>query len=103
MLGPKIRVIDALQRPDVLDGSKWMALPLPDIGFGRPSPDRILPQQTLGVDPACKRLRWCDGTYDPRAWQASHFSGEALLSLPQLLGDCTLIDAGHFTKKGPDE
>lgn len=93
----KIRIIDALQRPDVLDGSQWLALPLPNIGFGVPPADYFLPQQTIGVDPERKRMYWCDGIYDPRAAQPSHFSGEAALTLRQLLGDCTLIAAKRGT------
>ena len=88
----KIRLLEALQRPDVLDGSKWMALPLPSMG-GKPPPNFTLPQQTIGVDPERQRMYWCDGFYNPRAACPSHFSGEAKLTLPQLLGECTLVDA----------
>ena len=89
----RLRLIDALQRPDVLDGTKWMALPLPSVGGWTPPAGFILPTQTLGVDVERKRLYWCDGTYAPRAIRPSHFGGEAALTLPQLLGECTLVDA----------
>jgi len=88
----KLRVIDALLRSDVRDGSKWIALPLPGIG-GRPSPIESLPQQTIGIDPQRNRMYWCDGVYHPSAVRPSHFGVEAALTLPQLLGDCALIDA----------
>ena len=89
----KIPVIEALRRPDVLDGSKWMALPLPSVGGWQPRPDFTLLTQTIGIDPERRRMYWCDGTYHPGAARPSHFSGEAALTLPQLLGECTLIDA----------
>ena len=89
----KMPVIEALQRPDVLAGSKWMALPLPSVSGRQSPPDFTLPQQTIGVDPERRRMYWCDGTYHPSAVCPSHFSGEAALTLPQLLGECTLIDA----------
>lgn len=87
----KMRVIDALQLPEILDGSKWMALPLPG--------GLVLPSQTLGVDVTTERprLRWCDGSYNLRAVEPSHFGSEAELSLSRLLGECILIDA----KRGP--
>lgn len=96
----KTRVIDALQLPDVIAGRKWMALPLPSVG-GSPPPTLTLPQQTVGVDPERRRMYWCDGTYHPTAARPSHFSSEAALTLPQLLGECTLVDApeeGSATK-----
>ncbi len=96
----KIRVIDALLRPDVLDGSQWMALPLGDIGFGLPAPDFHLPQQTLGVDPERRRMYWCDGIYHPSAARPSHFGSEAALKLHQLLGDCTLVPAKCEKQQG---
>ena len=79
------RVIDALQREDVLDGSRWIALPLPG--------DVVLPTATIGVDVEGKRLRWCDGLYDPRAGTPSRFGQDAVLSWHQLQGPCALIDA----------
>lgn len=91
-------MIDALQRPDVLDGSKWIALPLPDFGGRRH--DYTLPSQTIGVDPVRKRMYWCDGHYDERAICPSHFSIEAVLSLPQLLGECTIVDAADGAEGG---
>lgn len=81
----KVRVIDALQMPEVLAGKKWMALPLPG--------SVILPTMTIGVDPARMRMYWCDQIYNSRAVCPSHFGAEATLMLPQLLGECTLIDA----------
>ena len=91
-----LRVIDALHLPEVLNGSKWIGLPLPSVG-GAPPPFETLPQQTIGVDPDRKRMYWCDGIYHPTAVRPSYFSSEAALTLPQLLGDCTLVDA----KKAP--
>ncbi len=88
----KLRVIDALQLPEVLAGMQWIALPLPSIG-GRQLPDFTLLQQAIGVDPESGRMYWCDGTYHPCAVRPSHFSSEASLTLPQLLGACTLVDA----------
>jgi hypothetical protein len=95
----KVRVIDALGMPEVLAGVKWMALPLPSVG-GQPPPTFILPQQTVGIDPERKRMYWCDGTYHPTAVRPSHFSSEVALTLPQLLGECTLVDA---PKEGSSE
>lgn len=92
-----VRMIDALQMPEVLDGSKWMALPLPSVGGWQPPPDFTLPQQTIGIDPDRKRMYWCGGIYHLTALRPSYFSGEAALTLPQLLGTCALVDA----KKGP--
>lgn len=81
----KLRVIDALQMPEVLAGAKWIALPLPG--------GMVLPTQTIGVDADRKKMYWCDRIYDPRAVRPSHFGTEAVLTLPQLLGECTLVDA----------
>ncbi len=89
-----LRVIDALQLPEVLNGSKWIALPVP--GIGRDTSDHVLPTQTIGVDPSRRKMYWCDGFYDARAIRPSHFGTEAALTLNRLLGECTLIDA----KKG---
>lgn len=75
-----LRVIDALQLPEVLAGSSWIDL-------------HTLQGQTLGVDPVRGRMYWCDGTYHPAADPPSYFSGEARLSLSQLFSLCTLITA----------
>lgn len=87
-----IRIIDALQRPDVLDGSMWMALPLLAVLGTNPSV-LSLPQQTIGIDPERRAMYWCDGIFDPRAARPSYFSSEAALTLRQLLGECTLVNA----------
>lgn len=84
--GKRLRVIDALHLPEVLAGEKWIALPLPG--------GVVLPSQTVGVSPR-GRLHWCDRVYDPRVMIPSHLGTEAMLTLPQLLGGCTLIDAKH--------
>lgn len=81
----KLRVIEALLLPEVLAGAKWIALPLPG--------GMVLPTQTLGVNAERKTMHWCDRTYDPRAMRPSHFGMEAALTLPQLLGECTLVEA----------
>lgn len=81
----KLRVIDALQLPEVLAGEKWIALPLPG--------GTVLPTQTIGVDADRNKMYWCDRLYDPRAMRPSHFGTEAALTLPQLRGECTLVDA----------
>jgi len=82
--------MEALQLPEVLDGSKWIAMSLPG--------GRVLPSQTLGVDAVRGKMYWCDGIYEPRAMCPSHFGTEAALTLQQLLGYCTLVDAA----KTPD-
>lgn len=94
-----MRVIDALQLSEVLNGSKWFRLPVPVLFTGgtRETIDHDLPMQTIGIDPARGQMYWCGGIYDVRAAWPSHFSGEAALPLRQLLGECALIDA----KKGP--
>lgn len=81
-----LRVIDALQLPEVLTGSRWLALPR--------SSDTLhgLSQQIVVVDPGNQRMYWCDGTYHPAAIPPSYFSSEARLTLSQLLGTCTLVD-----------
>jgi hypothetical protein len=88
-----VRVIDALQLPEVLDGSMWMALSLADGGWTMAPPDLQLDGHTIAVDPKRKRMYWCDGVYDPNAVAPSHFGGEAMLTLPRLLGQCTLVPA----------
>lgn len=79
-----LRVIDALQLPEVLTGTRWLVLP---------SSQYALSQQVLAVDPENQRMYWCDGTYHPGAIPPSYFSSEARLTLPQLLSTCTLIDS----------
>lgn len=86
-----MRVIDALLRSDVQDGSTWIALPLPG--------GKVLPSQTLGVNPRRGRMYWCDRVYDPRAVAPTHFGSEAALVLPQLLGECTLVEAVSFAPR----
>ena len=94
----KLRVIDALQLPEVLDGSKWFALPVPEIGTDRMTTDHRLPTMTVGVDPVRKTLHYCDAIFDARAARPSHFGAEAALTLQRLLGECTVVDA----RKGPE-
>ena len=95
----KLRVIDALQRPEVLDGSKWFTLPVPKSVIG---PDRSetvdhdLPTMTIGIDPVRRKMYYCDRIYDARAVQPTHFGSEAAFTLKMLLGECKLVDA-----KGP--
>jgi hypothetical protein len=88
-----MRVIDALQLPEVLNGSKWFRMPVPVLFTGgrRETTNHDLPGQTVGVDPVRGTMCWCGGVYDARAAWPSYFS------LRQLLGECALIDA----KKGP--
>jgi hypothetical protein len=92
----KLRVIDALQLPEVLDGSKWFALPVPKSVLG---PDRSetvdhnLPTMTVGVDPVRRKMYYCDCIYDARAAQPTHFGTEAAFTLKMLLGECKLVDA----------
>ena len=92
----KLRVIDALLLPEVLDGSKWFALPVPTSVLG---PDRSetvdhnLPTMTVGVDPVRRKTYYCDCIYDARAAQPTHFGTEAAFTLKMLLGECKLVDA----------
>lgn len=81
----KLRVIDALQRPDVLDGSKWLALPVPVLGTDRTTTDHDLPTMTIGVDPDRRNAYYCD--------RPSYFGTEAAFTLDRLLGECRLVDA----------
>jgi hypothetical protein len=90
-----MRLIDALQLPEVLDGSKWLRLPVSIPGRGETTDHELL-SMTLGVHRG-RGLYYCDGTYEPRALEPSHFGGPALLGLERLLGECRLVDA----KKGP--
>jgi hypothetical protein len=92
----KLRVIDALQLPEVLDGSKWFALPAPKAVLGTDrseSVDHNLPTMTVGVDPVRRKMYYCDCIYDARAAQPTHFGTEAALTLKMLLGECRLVDA----------
>lgn len=92
-----VRVIDALQLPEVLDGSKWFRLPVPVLGTDRTTTDHDLPTMTVGIDPERRKAYYCDRIYEPRAIKPSHFGGEAAFTLDRLLGDCRLVDA----KKDP--
>lgn len=78
------RVIDALGSADVLEGRRWIALPLPG--------GVVLPTMTIGIDPERGKMYWCDGTYHPGALRPTYFGREAALTLGQLLGECTLVD-----------
>lgn len=89
----KLRVIEALRLPEVLTGAKWIALPVPSIGCGQQPADFTLLQLTIGIDPERGRMYWCDGGYHSGALRPSYFKTEAALLLPQLLGECTLVDA----------
>jgi hypothetical protein len=67
-----VRVIDAIQRPDVIDGSKWVVL-MPK--------RRILCQMfVIRDDPEGRKMRWCDN------------AEEVLLSLRRLYEECEIID-----------
>jgi hypothetical protein len=96
----KLRVIDALQRPEVLDGSKWFTLPVPRSVIG---PDRSetvdhnLPTMTVGIDPTRRKMYYCDGIYNARAAQPTCFGTEAAFTLKMLLGECRLVDARKGT------
>lgn len=96
----KLRVIDALQRPDVLDGSKWFRLPVPVLGTARTTTDHELPTMTVGIDPARRKAYYCDRLSAQGSWDERdrHFGDEAAFTLDQLLDVCRLVDA----KKGPD-
>ena len=89
----KLRLIDALQRPDVLDGSKWLRLPVPVLGTDRETTDHDLPTMTVGADPARRKMYYCDRAYEPRAERPSYFGMEAAFTLGRLLGECRLVDA----------
>ncbi|HSX22431.1 MAG TPA: hypothetical protein VLE97_06600 [Gaiellaceae bacterium] len=94
----KLRVIDALQHPEVLDGSKWLALPVPVLGTDSTTTDHDLPTMTIGIDPTRRKAYYCDRVYESRATCPSYFGTEAAFTLDRLLGVCRLVDA----KKGPD-
>ena len=94
----KIRVIEALQRPDVLDGSKWLRLPVPVLGTDRETIDHDLPTMTVGADPTRRAMYYCDQIYDPRAMCPTYFGTEAAFTLGRLLGECRIVDA----TKGPE-
>lgn len=92
----KARLIDALQLPEVLDGSKWLRLPVPMLGTGRETTDHDLLTMTVGADPARCKMYYCDRISDPRAMCPTYFGTEAAFTLDRLLGECTIVDA----KKG---
>jgi hypothetical protein len=94
----KLRVIDALQLPEVLDGSVWFALPVPVLGTDRETTGHGLPTMTVGIDPVRGTLHYCDGTFDPRAAAPTHLGAEAALNLRMLLGACALV----HVRKGPE-
>ena len=94
----KLRVIDALQLPEVLDGSKWLALPVPVSGTDRETTDHGLPTMTIGIDPARCTMYYCDQIYDSRAARSTHFGTEVAFTLKMLHGECALVDA----KKGAE-
>jgi hypothetical protein len=96
-----LRVIDALQLPEVLAGSKWFALPVPVSVLGpdrRETTDHNLPTMTVGIDPTRRKMYYCDCIYDARAMAPTHFGTEAALTLKMLLGECKLVDV----RKGPE-
>lgn len=88
-----MRVIDALQMSEVLDGSKWFTLPVPVVGTDRETVDHNLPTMTVGIDPERRKMYYCDCIYDARAMSPSHFGMEAAFTLKMLLGECMLVDA----------
>jgi len=88
-----MRLIDALQLSEVLDGSKWLAFPVPVLGTDRETTEHGLPTMTVGVDPARCKMYYCDRFWDPRAARPTHFGTEAAFTLKMLLGECTLVDA----------
>ena len=89
----KLRLIDALQLPQVLDGSKWLRLPVPVLGTDRETTDHDLPTMTVGAAPGCRKLFYCDQTYEPRAVCPTYFGTEAAFTLGRLLGECLLVNA----------
>ena len=89
----KLRVIDALQLPEVLNGSKWLRLPVPVLGTDRQTTDHDLPTMTVGADPVRRKMYYCDQIYDPRAMCPTHFGTEAAFTLGRLLDECRLVDA----------
>lgn len=93
-----LRLIDALKLPEVLDGSKWLRLPVPVLGTGRTTTDHDLPTMTVGIDPERRKAYYCDRLYAPRAMRPSYFGTEAAFTLDRLLDECRLVNA----KKGPD-
>jgi hypothetical protein len=88
-----MKVIEALQLPEVLAGTKWLALPVPVLGTDRETTDHDLPTMTIGIDPVRCKAYYCDRIYDVRAACPSHFGTEAAFTLKRLLGECTLVDA----------
>jgi len=97
----KLRLIEALQMPEVLDGSKWFRLPVPVLGTGRETTDHELLTMTVGIDPAHKKAYYCDQLYDPRGSAPSYFGTEAAFKLQRLLGECRLVDAQAARGKVP--
>lgn len=94
-----LRIIDALQLPEVLNGSKWFTLPVPKSVIGPDRSDTVnhnLPTMTVGIDPVRRKAYYCDCIFDARAAQPTHFGTEAAFTLRMLLGECKLVDA----KKG---
>ncbi len=89
----KLRVIDALQLSEVLNGSKWLRLPIPVLGTDRETTDHELLTMTIGIDPMRQKMYYCDRIYDARALSPSHFGEEAALTLRRLFGLCSLVDA----------
>jgi len=86
-----MKLIDALQLPVVLDGSKWIRLPVPVLGTDRETTDHDLPTMTVGADPARRKMYYCDRLPDVRAMTC--FGTEAAFTLNRLLGECRLVDA----------
>src|SRR5262249_35578810 len=93
LVAMKLRLIDALQRADVLDGSKWLRLPVPVPGTDRLTTDHDLPTMTVGIDPDRHEAHYCDRIYDPRAIAPTHLGGKAAFTLKMLIGECRLVDA----------
>ncbi len=92
----KLRVIDALQLPEVLDGSKWLRLPVPVFRTGQETIDHDLPTMTIGADPARRKMYYCDQIYHPSAMCPTYLGTEVAFTLDRLLGEYRLVDA----KKG---
>ena len=89
----KLRVIDALQLPEVLAGTKWLRLSVPVLGTDRETTDHDLPTMTVGADPVRRKMYYCDRFYDSLAICPTYFGTEAAFTLGRLLGECWLVDA----------
>jgi hypothetical protein len=89
----KLRLIDAIQLSEVLDGSKWLRLPVPVLGTDRETTDHELPTMTIGVDPGRGKMYYCDRIYDTCALAPTRFGAEATLTLKRLFGECRLVEA----------